>query len=117
MEPYYSISDDCLLLTLTEELDQHFTERIRDEIDKIIINCRIRYIIFDFKNQSFMDSSGIGFIMGRYKRIALYGGRIYVVNLGRSLERIFNISGLHKITAVQDSVDKALLEIKRRKEA
>lgn len=117
MEQYYSISDDCLILTLTEELDQHFTERIRDEIDKIIINNRIRYLIFDFKNQNFMDSSGIGFIMGRYKRIALYDGRIYVVNLGRSLERIFSISGLYKITTVQDSIDKALLEIKGRKEA
>ena len=112
MNQSYSVDDDCLIIRLQEELDHHFTEQIRDNIDDIIINKRIRYIIIDFKEQSFMDSSGIGFIMGRYKKIAPYHGRIFVVNLGRNLERIFRISGLYTITSVKNSVEKALCEVR-----
>ena len=110
MEEKHNVVDDCLVITLPEELDQHVTERIRAEIDDIILKKRIRYIIMDFKEQNFMDSSGIGFIMGRYKKIINYGGKIYVTNLGRSLERIFHISGLYRITTPVESVKEALNE-------
>lgn len=112
MKQPYVVDDDCLIVRLSEELDHHLTEKIRDTIDEIIVSKRIRYIIIDFKEQSFMDSSGIGFIMGRYKKIAVYQGKIFVVNLGRNLERIFRISGLYTITTPKDSVEKALCDIR-----
>lgn len=112
MKQPYSIEEDCLIIRLSEELDHHLTEKIRDSIDEIIISKRIRYIIIDFKEQSFMDSSGIGFIMGRYKKVSAYQGRIFVVNIGRSLDRIFKISGLYTITTTAESVEEAILEAK-----
>lgn len=108
-EPY-TVKGDCLIIRFEDELDHHLTEQIRDTIDSIIDRKRIRNIIMDFENQGFMDSSGIGFIMGRYKRIAPYRGRIYVTNLGRGLERIFKIAGLYTITVPKESVESALCE-------
>ena len=106
----YTVEGDCLIIHFEEELDHHVTEQLRDVIDGIIERQGIRYLILDFENQSFMDSSGIGFIMGRYKKIAPYKGRIYVTNLGRGLERIFKIAGLYTITVEKDSVEAALYE-------
>lgn len=108
-EPY-TVKGDCLIIHFEEELDHHLTEQLREVIDGIIESRGIKYLILDFENQSFMDSSGIGFIMGRYKKIAPYKGRIYVTNLGRGLERIFKIAGLYTITVEKDSVDAALYE-------
>lgn len=108
-EPY-TVKGDCLIIHFEEELDHHLTEKLRDVIDGVIERKGIRYLILDFENQSFMDSSGIGFIMGRYKRLAPYRGKIYVTNLGRGLERIFKIAGLYTITVEKDSVDAALCE-------
>ena len=112
MEKPYTVDDDCLIIHLDEELDHHLTELIRGTIDNIIEGKRIRYIIMDFENRGFMDSSGIGFIMGRYKKIAPYKGSIYVVNMGRGLERIFKIAGLFTITVPKDSVEAALCEVR-----
>ena len=108
-EPY-TVKGECLIIYFEEELDHHLTEKLRDAIDGVIESRGIRYLILDFENQSFMDSSGIGFIMGRYKRLAPYRGKIYVTNLGRGLERIFKIAGLYTITVEKDSVDAALCE-------
>ncbi len=108
-EPY-TVKGECLIIHFEEELDHHLTEKLRDAIDGVIESRGIRYLILDFENQSFMDSSGIGFIMGRYKRLAPYRGKIYVTNLGRGLERIFKIAGLYTITVEKDSVDAALCE-------
>ena len=110
MEEPYTVKGDCLIIHFKEELDHHLTEQLRGVIDSIIEKRGIRYIVMDFENQSFMDSSGIGFIMGRYKRIAPYKARIYVTNLGRGLERIFKIAGLYTITVEKDSVEAALYE-------
>lgn len=110
MSEPYTVKGDCLIIHFENELDHHLTEQIRDTIDSIIDRKRIRNIIMDFENQGFMDSSGIGFIMGRYKRIAPGRGRIYVTNLGRGLERIFKIAGLYTITVPKDSVEAALYE-------
>lgn len=112
MQNLYQICDDTLILTLQEELDHHMTERIRDPIDRIIIQNRIRFIVIDFTKQGFMDSSGIGFIMGRYKRLTGLHGKVFVTNLGRNLERIFRVSGLFLITTQVESVDEAMEQVR-----
>lgn len=112
MERTCVVDGDCMVLRLTEDLDHHLTEKIRDSIDRMIVERRIRNIVIDFTGTGFMDSSGIGFIMGRYKRIAPWSGTIYVVGLGPALERIFKISGLFSITVRESSVEKAIRKAK-----
>lgn len=100
-----SIKRDLLVVTLEGDLDHHITELIRDEIDRKTVEYRIFRIVFDFKNVGFMDSAGIGLLMGRYRKIKEYGGEIYVSNIGLSLQRIFRMSGLYKILKQSREID------------
>ena len=69
---------------------------------------QIDYIIFDFQYVSFMDSSGIGVIIGRYKKIVNHGGRISVINMNNRLKKVFNLSGMNKIISIYDSFEDAI---------
>ena len=65
---------------MVTELDHHIANEVRDEIDDILMSKSIKNIIFNFRNINFMDSSGIGVIIGRYKKISNDGGKVMVVN-------------------------------------
>ena len=98
MTKYCATTDNLIIVRLRGDLDHHVAREIKDEIDGLIILKRINRIAFDFRNVGFMDSSGIGLIMGRYKKIKSMDGEIYVSNLGVAIQRIFKLSGLFKIT-------------------
>lgn len=97
MEVLYEVRGENLLIFLPEELDHHNAKIITEQSDWYIISNQIRNIIFNFKRTNFMDSSGIGVIMGRYKLIKSLGGEITVTNINQSIDRIFTISGLYKL--------------------
>ena len=65
----------------------------------------IKNIVFDFKNIRFMDSSGIGVIIGRYKKISSEGGKVSVVNVNDKIKKIFNLSGMNKIINIYDTYE------------
>ncbi len=65
----FEIINKCLVIKLMEELDHHNALTIREQSDKLISGKNIKDIIFDFTGSDFMDSSGIGVIMGRYKKV------------------------------------------------
>ena len=65
----YQIEENCLTIFLPKELDHHQTEEIRREADRQIERNHVKYVIFDFGETSFMDSSGIGVMMGRYRKL------------------------------------------------
>ena len=90
---------------LTSELDHHITNEVRDEIDIILDSKSIKNIIFDFKNIRFMDSSGIGVIIGRYKKSSSEGGKVSVVNVNDRVKKIFNLSGMNKIINIYDTYE------------
>lgn len=93
----YSITDDTMVVKLARELDHHNSVPIREEIDKQIYSGRVRNIIFDFENTTFMDSSGIGVILGRHRILKNVGGVIAVTNISKSVDRLLTISGIYKI--------------------
>lgn len=104
----YDIYQNCLIIRLNEELDHHNTIQMREKADRLIEKNRIKYIIFDFSGAKFMDSAGIGVIMGRYKKVIFIGGKTAVANVNGTVDRIFRLSGLYKIIEKYDSVDAAL---------
>ena len=73
----YQIEENCLTIFLPKELDHHQTEEIRREADRQIERNHVKYVIFDFGETSFMDSSGIGVMMGRYRKLSLTGGEVW----------------------------------------
>lgn len=97
MEVLYEVRGENLLIFLPEELDHHNAKIITEQSDWYIISNHIKNIVFNFKRTNFMDSSGIGVIMGRYKLIKSLGGEITVTNINQSIDRIFTISGLYKL--------------------
>jgi stage II sporulation protein AA (anti-sigma F factor antagonist) len=100
--------EDKLIVTLTGELDHHSAEEVRIKIDDKIDMVGTSKVIMDFANVNFMDSSGIGVIIGRYRKISMKKGTICIANAKGSVERIFQLSGLYKIIKSYKTLDEAL---------
>lgn len=94
--------EKALLVEITEEIDHHTTEKIRRKIDEDITRYLPRKVIFDFNKVSFMDSAGIGMIIGRYKMTQMIGGEVQMKNVKPSIKKIFEMSGISKIIPITD---------------
>lgn len=97
-----------LIIGIKGELDHHTAEYVRQKIDSEILKSTTRNIVFDFSELSFMDSSGIGVIIGRYKNILKLNGKAAVVNISDQIMRILSMSGILKIIPVYKSLDDAV---------
>ncbi len=104
----FEIINHCLVIKLMEELDHHNAIPVREQSDKLIAGKNIKDIIFDFTGSDFMDSSGIGVIMGRYKKVIFAGGKVAVTGVNKSVDRIFHLSGLYKIIHKFETIDDAV---------
>lgn len=88
---------DILYISLDGELDQHTAEYTRDSLDSFMAQTRAGRIIIDLSRLSFMDSTGIGVLIGRYKKMKDRNVPIYVTNPTTQAERIFKMTGLYSI--------------------
>lgn len=105
----YSLDDKNLFIQFAAtELDHHIANEVREEIDDILINKQVKNIIFDFKNINFMDSSGIGVIIGRYKKISSESGKVSVIHSSSRVKKIFDLSGMNKIIGIYDTYEEAI---------
>ena len=94
LEEKFQIVDNYLIVKVPEELDHHQATFVRQHADKYLLDGSIEHIIFDFEYTRFMDSSGIGMIVGRYKKVSCFGGRILIANAGERIRKILLLSGL-----------------------
>lgn len=97
VECIYVPKDKQLTLKIMEEIDEHTTEKLRRKIDNEITRFLPRKVIFDFENVTFMDSAGIGMLLGRYKVIKMLGGQLELMNVNKQVEKVFEISGILRI--------------------
>ena len=104
MNVKHFIEDKILLFEFTEELDHHESEKIRKRADYEIQRFMPKKVILDFKRVNFMDSAGIGLIIGRYKSANSYGGTLELVNVNKKVKRIFEMSGVLKIVPIIDEL-------------
>lgn len=100
----FNQQDKLLLLEITEEIDHHTTEEIRRRADDEITRFMPRKVVFDFSNVTFMDSAGIGMIIGRYKMMKMLGGSLEMTNVSPSVRKIFEMSGITKICPIKEEV-------------
>lgn len=98
----YQVQENCLTIFLPKEVDHHNAEEIRKRADAVIEKNHIKYVIFDFKNTEFMDSSGIGAIMGRYRMIQLLNGEVWAVHTNARIKKILTLSGMTKIMQIYE---------------
>ena len=99
---------NLLIVKVSGELDHHFADEIRIRIDSEIIKPPIRDILFDFNNLSFMDSSGIGMIMGRYKKVKALGGKAWIICNNPNATRILEMSGVFQFIERCQSIHDAV---------
>lgn len=100
MECIYVPGEKQLTLRISEEIDESTTEKLRRKIDNEITRFLPRKVIFDFSDVSFMDSAGIGMLLGRYKIIRMLGGQLELINVNRQIEKVFEISGILRIIPI-----------------
>lgn len=86
-----------VIVQLTGELDHREAARLRPEIDELLSDSRVKLLVFDMKTLSFMDSSGIGMIIGRYKAMQKRGGAVAVRNCNRQVDKLIEMAGLYQI--------------------
>lgn len=104
----YEFKYDVLVVYLIGEIDHHSAEEIRIKIDNLIEKNNIKKVLLDFSSVTFMDSSGIGMVLGRYKKLKLIDGILAASSLNKNVKRIFDLSGMFKVIQYYDNVDKAL---------
>lgn len=98
----FKIIDNCLMVKLPEEIDHHKSAYICEKADWYIVQKNVSHIVFDFEDTKFMDSSGIGIIMGRYKKISCFGGKVFAIHPDKQIRRVLKLSGLTKVIEIME---------------
>lgn len=107
MEEYCKVTGTKLTVQLPREVDHHNAEVIKSQADLILRTRNIRSIVFDFYHTSFMDSSGIGMILGRYKNISFTGGTAIAIRVNERMNRILTLSGIYKVIDIYEGIPEA----------
>ena len=87
----------ALYVKLVGELDHHSAPIFARQVDRMLEHPAVRVLELDLKQLTFMDSSGIGVLMGRYKKINARGGRMFVTNESRTIGKVMKLAGLYQI--------------------
>ena len=87
---------EILFVKLPEEIDHHKVQRLALEIDQAIVDKAPEKVVFDFEKVRFMDSSGIGLLIGRYRNVECLGGSVYTYGVHGHMEKLIAMSGIEK---------------------
>ncbi|MEW6172044.1 MAG: anti-sigma factor antagonist [Bacillota bacterium] len=99
---------DVLIAQLNGEIDLKVADELRRGLERALDSYSIRHLVFDFEKVSFIDSTGLGVILGRYKRVAAAGGRLGLLGLCPKVRRVLEFSGVLRIAEEFASRNEAL---------
>lgn len=105
------VKKDILILRLKGELDDVSVRDLRERISNYIDSYKINHLVLNLADLSFLDSSGIGFIIGRYHQLRKRNGDITISNVNSKIERIIYISGLAKICKIRENEEAVLISL------
>ena len=106
MDFQYEVKGASLTIYVPRELDHHVASQIQARADLAVDTYRIQTVIFDFSETEFMDSSGIGVILGRCRNMGFAGGKVKAVHLkNERVRKIFSMAGLYKLVKVEEDQD------------
>jgi len=86
---------------LDGELDHHSTKPMREDIDRAIERVKPKELTLDFKDVTFMDSSGIGLVMGRYRSMELIDGTLKVRSASTHIRKVMKLAGLDRLASFE----------------
>jgi stage II sporulation protein AA (anti-sigma F factor antagonist) len=104
------VRGDTLIVRLEGELDHHTAEQVRATVEAELDRGLTQNLVMNLEGLQFMDSSGLGVILGRYKRVTQAGGRMTLCAVNDQLMKLFELSGLLKILRIFPSEAQALAE-------
>ena len=96
----YERRRDTVLAHMTGELDHCSAQRVRRELDRLIADPGVKHLVLDMGNITFMDSSGIGVLLGRYREMSLRGDTVAVQRMNPHVEKIFLMSGMRQVIQI-----------------
>lgn len=99
---------NVLVVRLKGELDHHTADIVRFKMEDAILRGRCDHVVLSLKELQFMDSSGLGVVLGRYKLVKSRGGKMVVCDAHANVKRLFELSGLYKILSFYDTERSAL---------
>ena len=102
MKVTITIADNIIKADIFGDIDHHSAKEIREKIDAALTSSTPTALVMDFGNVSFMDSSGIGLVMGRYRLAKEMGATTKIVRLNYSFKRVMKLAGLDKLVAMDD---------------
>lgn len=88
---------DYMIVELDGEIDEYVSEEIKLKIDEAYNDVKGKDLILDFNKVDFVDSSGIGLILGRYKKVLENNGKVYVVGMQEQVQKVFEISDIYRL--------------------
>lgn len=104
----YDIKHRNMIVKLSKEIDHHHAEEIRTRLDQLIDMHGIKNLIFDFSETEFMDSSGIGVIMGRYRKIKETNGGVGLIHVNEQIQKLLKLSGIYRLIKDYSNVQDAI---------
>lgn len=99
---------NVLCVRLSGELDDHTADYVRERVSRTIDRNHVKYLVLNFEHVSFMDSSGIGVVLGRYKQIKQRNGKMIICAVPPAIKRLFSMSGILKLVDIMESEEEAL---------
>lgn len=111
LQKEFIMRENVLIVRLKGEIDHHEATILRNEFQRYLNDEQLLHVILNLDEVTFMDSSGIGVILGRYKEIVTKGGELVVCNVKGYIDRLFTMSGLFKVIRVEENEEQALLSL------
>ena len=94
---------EAVTVVIGGELDHCSAPQVRQQLDDLLLDESIVHVVLDLENLTFMDSSGIGVLLGRLRALQMRGGTMSVKNMQPPVEKLFRLSGLQRVIGVEKS--------------
>ncbi|MBE6550963.1 MAG: STAS domain-containing protein [Ruminococcaceae bacterium] len=96
----YELTDKKLIVRLEGEIDHHSVYSARERIDELLFELRPQVLMFDLSGTSFMDSSGLGLILGRYRKCTQLGIEVVLSSLNPHTKKLVATAGIEKFIKI-----------------
>jgi len=96
------VLDESLFVKITGELDLKVADKLRTDLDRLIDENPGKELVLDFSNVNFIDSSGLGVLLGRYKKTCSTGTKIYIEDVQPQVKRVLELSGIARLINITD---------------
>ena len=106
MEEDFRLIDNYLMIRMPTEIDHHKSVNISTKADRYILSKKVENVVFDFERTTFMDSSGLGLILGRYTKAEEVGTAFAVQGAHGRVRQMFDMAGLDRIITFEGDVKK-----------